>query len=135
MKIYIFTSTNEISQKELVKRVADIWKDRNLDARFYLEFPERVDIHPTIMFDDMLNTMKSQIEKDESSAIVTWSADIFNAIRVAIAESENKNIQCKCYQLNASGFVASPILSSGKMEQWEKGCFDTWDNALLRLIK
>lgn len=112
-----------------------IWNEVSDDKDFVLQYmwPERSVHHPKKLYEDTLRQVSEAIEKGHSLIILTYSVDVLNAFRVAVAR--NKFEGAKVHQILDNGEdVIADVDIHGGLSAWSPDVFDTWENALDELL-
>lgn len=126
MKVIIISGTAE-SDVPTIQKLADKY---HYNSNLILMWPEVSDrpVHPAILDKKIQEKVERCIDEDRDVIICTYNDIVFNAARVAI---HRKHASGVLYALGAAGSVSSSnIMSSGRLDNWFDGVFDTWDNQL-----
>lgn len=106
----------------------------NSKENLLLMWPEVSDrpVHPKLLDKKIQETTEKCIDEDKNLIICTFNDIVFNAVRVAIHKKHSSGV---LHSVDDAGHVSSSnIDSSGRLDRWFDGVFDTWDNQLDTLI-
>jgi len=113
-------------QANVLKPFMHLKKDENA---LVLCFPEMQILHPKTLYNNILKRVTDAIQAEKNVYILTYNDHVFNAVRIAI---KKMGISGECHQyLNNGSVQIANIDSSGNMNIWIPGIWDTWDQSLL----
>lgn len=110
--------------------------DRNSVISLFPEYTLSIDrpIHPREILEAVEDEAKKCIKENKSYYLITFCDHALNGVRIAYKNLGGKFF-VTCHQVfNGGNAKIATIQKDGRLSCWQKGVWDTWDDALLEIL-
>lgn len=114
----------------------NIKPDKNNLISIFPEYTMSINrpVHPQEILEYVESEAKECIKNNKSYYLITFCDHALNGVRIAYKKSKG-DFFVTCHQIfNCGKATIATIQKDGRLSCWQKGVWDTWDDALLEIL-